>query len=263
MAARTTVVLLGGLLDAGGVLHRDAVLRPLCGRDEDWVRQLPFATTEVHAATEILARTVRSVGEYRVTRELVRALPVADRDYLIMKLRQITFGSRVELVLDCPACGAPMDIDFDLDSVPVEARPQQPEYRLRTEEGPELRFRLPRVGDVEEAGDGNALLARCTDGAAAAPAIWSALDEEIERVSPKVNPDFEAACPGCGHAFTAPFDPVAVLLRDLHRREPQFDRGVHLLSFYYHWPLSEILALTPARREHYVDLLSSQMSGVS
>lgn len=238
-------------------------MRPLCGWDEDWIRQLPSATTQAHAATEILVRTVKSIGPYRATREVVRALPLGDRDYLVMKLRQITFGSRIELVLDCPACGGRMDVDFDLESVPVEARPQQLEYRLRVEGGLDLRFRLPRGSDVEDAVDADALLARCVGGESLPAGVRVALEKEIERVSPKVNSDFEAACPECEHRFATPFDPAAVLLRDFYRRQAQFERGVHLLSFYYHWPLREILALTPARREHYVDLLLSQMSGVS
>jgi hypothetical protein len=263
MVTRARVVLPGGLLDHAGVLHRTTMLRPLRGRDEEWLRELPLETTQARAVTEVLARVVLSVGRHRATREIVRALPVGDRDYLAMKLRQITFGSRVELVLVCAACGGRMDADFDLESVPVAEHPQQPEYILRIEGEGELRFRLPRGADQEAAASGNELLACCmVDGfgaGASTDQIRAALDAEIDRVSPQVQGAVDATCPDCGVTSAVRFDPSADLFRELYRRQPHFDRGVHLLSFHYHWPLREILGLSTGRRERYLRLLESEL----
>jgi hypothetical protein len=263
MPARASIALPGGLLDDAGVLHRTAVLRPLCGRDEDWLRDLPLATTQARAVTEVLARAVVSIGPYRATRETVRALPVGDRDYLAMKLSQLTFGRRVDLVLTCDACGKKMDADFDLDAVPVAERPQQAEYVLRVEDESALRFRLPRGEDQETATSAVALLTRCLldgTGRVLSDATFVRLDREIERVAPRVEGSIDATCPECGSTSVVRFDPCAVLFRQLYGRQRQFDHGVHLLSLHYHWPLREILALSIARREHFLRLLEGELA---
>jgi hypothetical protein len=265
MPARASVVLPGGLLDDAGVLQRTAVLRPLRGRDEEWLRHLPPETTQAQAVTDVLTRVVVSIGPSRATRDMVRALPVGDRDYLVMKLSQITFGRRVELVLTCDACGEKMDADFDLDAIPVAERPQQAEYVLRIDED-DVRFRLPRGEDQETAGSAAALLARCLvdeTEPALSEAAFARLDREIERVSPQVEASVDATCPECGGISVVRFDPCAALFRELYRRQRRLDHGVHLLSFHYHWPLREILGLTTARREHFLRLLEGELASLS
>lgn len=266
MSARASIALPGGLLDDAGVLHRTAVLRSLRGRDEEWLRNLLPSTGQAHALTEALARAVVSIGPYRATREIVRALPVGDRDYLAMKLTQFTFGRRVELVLTCDACGKKMDADFDLDAVPVAERPQQAEYALRVDDEDDVRFRLPRGADQEAATSAAGLLARCVvggTGRALSGAAYERLDREIERVSPQVEASVDATCPECGRTSVVRFDPCAILFRELYRRQRQFDHGVHLLSFHYHWPLRDILGLSTARREHFLRLLEGELAQTS
>ena len=263
MAARASIALPGGLLDDSGVLHRTAVLRSLRGRDEEWLRDLPPDTRQAHAVTEVLARVVVSIGPYRATREVVRALPVGDRDYLAMTLIQISFGRRVDLVLTCNACGKKMDADFDLDAVPVAERPQRVEYVLRVDDEEDVRFRLPRGADQEATTSAAALLARCLVGQthrALSDAAREQLDHEIERVSPQVESNVDAICPECGITSVVRFDPCAILFRELYRRQRQLDYGVHLLSFHYHWPLREILGLSTARREHFLRLLEGELA---
>jgi hypothetical protein len=265
MPSRLTVVLPGGLLDEDGVLHRTAVLRYLRGRDEEWLRELPAETTQARGVTEVLARVVVSIGPYRATREMIRGLTVGDRDYLAMKAGEMAFGGRVELVLTCEVCGEKMDADFDLDAVPVIERPQQAEYIVQLD-GDALHFRLPRGADQEEVASVAALLDRCLVGESAgrplSDAARAALDRELERVAPAVQASVEAVCPECGSTTAIRFDPGVVLFRELYRRQRHFEHGIHLLSFHYHWPLREILALTTPRRERYLRLLEGELAAV-
>ncbi len=264
MSARATVVLPGGLLDGAGALHRTAVLRTLRGRDEEWLRDLPADMTQARGVTEALARVLVSVGPYPATRDLVRELPIGDRDYLAMTVGRMGFGRRVEMVLNCNACVEKMDDDFDLDAVPVVERPQQAEYVLHADDGGEVRFRLPRGADQEAAASAAALLDRCLVGASAgrtlSDAARDALDQEIERVSPQVQAVVDAACPECGSIAAIRFDPAVMLFSQAYRRQRRFEHGVHLLSFHYHWPLREILALSTARRERYLRLLEGELA---
>src|SRR5262245_60146488 len=121
----TVVQLPGGLcLDDGGVAT-EAELRPLAGADEEWLAwAAPDLPTAV-AVTEVLARTVTRIGPIDAPgADGCRALLVGDRDYLVLWLRRLTLGTHFAARLACPACGEPVDIEFEADDVPVERRPQ-------------------------------------------------------------------------------------------------------------------------------------------
>ena len=270
MCPQATVKLPGGWLDVAGDCHPEATIRPLAGRDEEWLYGMPGDTPLATLVTDLLLRCVGRLGPSRPDRDIIGSLLVADRGYLMLKLHQATFGGRMEMVLTCPrpACEARMDVDFQLDDLPVRRDPQQPSYRLECDgTWPDVRFRLPRGSDLEEvrAGPGaaTALLERCVlvraeGGDGLNEELRTSLEAEMERRSPGVDCDIEAACPECGHVFEAVYDPVTCLFADIWRQRPEFERDVHLLSFYYHWPLSEILRMTRPRRRAYVALLERQ-----
>src|SRR5262249_23227721 len=146
-----------GWLDEGGECHRTAMLRPLRGSDEEWLNALPAGTAQGRLATDLLVRCLRRVGSRRATRNVVRSLTVADRDYLVLRVWQATFGGRVELVLTCPRsqCRAPMDVDLPLDEIASSGPPARPSYPLAAavERACAVRFRLPRTGDLEDLAD--------------------------------------------------------------------------------------------------------------
>jgi hypothetical protein len=266
-----------GWLDQNGAREHAIELRALCGTDEEWIHSLPGETTQVRIAAALLARCVRRIGSRRVSPAMIRELTISDAEFLLLRLWELTFGDRVELLLRCPrtACGAKMDVDFTLQAVPVEPCPQLPSYTVRFQNGPvrEIGFRLPRLGDLEtlEGEGAEALLGRCLlpidDRLELQPAriqhlpgeVRAAVEAEIERVSAKAHGEIEAECPECGAAFTAPVEPMTWLLSEVARRRREFESGVHLLSFHYHWPLRDILQMPRARRQHYVRLLLEQM----
>jgi hypothetical protein len=266
-----------GWLDENGAREHAVELRALCGTDEEWIHSLPGETPQVRIAAALLARCVRRIGARRAAPAMIRELSVGDVDFLLLRLWELTFGDRVELVLQCPrgACGAKMDIDFTLQAVPVEPCPQLPSYTVRFQDGPvrEVGFRLPRLGDLETiAGQGaGTLLGRCLlsidDRRELDPArvhdlaveVRAAIEAEIERVSAKAHGEIETECPECGAAFTTTIEPMTWLLSEVARRRREFETGVHLLSFHYHWPLREILRMPRPRRQHYVRLLLEQM----
>lgn len=266
-----------GWLDQNGAREHAVELRALCGADEEWIHALPGETTQVRIAAALLARCVRRIGARPVAPAMIRELTVSDADFLLLRLWELTFGDRVELVLRCPrtACGAKMDVDFTLQAVPVEPCPQLPSYTVRLQYGPvrEVGFRLPRLGDLEalEGQGAEALLGRCLlsiDGRRElqpasiqhlAGELRAAIEAEIERVSAKAHGEIEAECPECGAAFTSPVEPMPWLLSEVARRRREFESGVHLLSFHYHWALSDILQMPRARRQHYVRLLLQHM----
>jgi hypothetical protein len=261
MVAEATVELPAGWWEDDGTCHRNAVIRPLRGSDEEWLRGLAPATPLAHVATALLARCVRRVGDAPFRRHLIRALAAGDREYLVLRIWELSLGGALDLVLACPRCDARMDARIELADVPVRRAADSRVHAVRAD-GRTVRFRVPCGDDLEALGPGAGaaeLLARCVvDGdGGAAPELLAAVDAELERVAPGPETEIQAVCAECGAEFTTEFDPTAALLAELARRRPQLDRDVHLLSLHYHWSLREILSLARPRRVAYVDGLAS------
>jgi hypothetical protein len=279
----------GGLVDAVGARHRRARLRPLNGFDEEWMHGLPGSTSRAAFVTELLRRCVARIGDRRLTRGVARELTVGDRDYLVLKLYEVTFGGKAALVLACPhaACGAKMDLDLVIAEIPVDVKPVEASYLLRVEapeeaaepesRAVEVEFRLPRGADQERIATSDArdpeqardqLLEACVlrvgssgDVARLLPA-WSreALIRAIEDRAPSVEWEMEMICPECGHAFDAELDVVSLLLDEVKRGRASLDREIHLLAFHYHWSLRELYGLTRTRRRRFLRLLADELA---
>ena len=245
----------------------DAAVRPLRGADEEWVASLATAVPEPVFVTELLARAARLSDGTRGA-DAMRRLTPGDRDFLLLQIGRATFGSRVELVLTCPAadCGALMDSSFDLESVPVESRPVRESYTLRLPDGSEITYRLPRGADQEDAVGWNAhspagkrsrFLAQCVVSGSppASPEEMALLARAIDAHAPKADLEFDAVCPECARSFTERLDAAQWLIVELRRRLPDFEREIHLLSLHYHWPLRKVLAMTRERRVRWAGLL--------
>src|SRR5882672_1542210 len=128
-----TGTLPGGYWDADGVLHREFELAVLTGREEELLAQTRRAES-ASVVTQVLSRGVRRIGNVSpVSENVARQLLVADRQYLLLKLRQLTFGDLVRGNVFCPwsDCGRRVSIEFGIDDVPVvEATERAPSYTM-------------------------------------------------------------------------------------------------------------------------------------
>src|SRR6266446_7406767 len=116
-------ILPGGLvLDDGRRLGR-AELRPLTGREEEWVTQHADSPS-AKLTTKILSSCFVTLENMPVDSEIIGELLVGDRDFLILQLRRMTLGDRFAAVFSCPACKRAMDLEFLAQDILVEPRLQ-------------------------------------------------------------------------------------------------------------------------------------------
>lgn len=277
----------GGALDAAGECHRGGQLRPLTGGDEDWLHGLAPSTRQAGLVTDLLARCVVQLGPLPITADLMRDLSVGDRDYLLLKLREVTFGAALSRVLACPkpACDARMDLDLAISDFPVHERPSRASHRVQLDGHVDrmafdVEFRVPRGREQEliaaqPTGSPDALRERllascvvravCADTgaessfAALSPAGRRALAEAIEEAAPRIDLEVELVCPECGAPFDVAFDAAALLLDDLGASRAALERELHLLALHYHWSLGELLGLTRPRRQRFLRLLADDL----
>ena len=286
-----TGLLPGGYWDADGVLHREFELAVLTGREEELLAQ----TRGVESAslvTQVLSRGVRRVGTISpVSENVARQLLVADRQYLLLKLRQLTFGGVVRGSVFCPwgDCGRRVSIEFRIDDVPVEeARERAPLYTITLpppagdEEGApvEVSFRLPNGDDQEtvsgllaenEAAALSMLLARTIHRigptappppeqiAALSPLARAEIEAEMERLAPKIELDLETVCSECGRTFVLPFNVQQFFFGDLRTDSDLLYRQVHYLAYHYHWSEREIMEMPRAKRQKYIEVLADEI----
>lgn len=289
------IVLPGGFwLD--GVHHREAGLSPLSGEDEAFLLETAGTLTPARRTTALLARCLTRLGPFSaappaspVPAAAVAALPLGDREALLLHLRRLTLGERLECVLSCSAhgCGERMELDLAVSDLLVppasQARPWHEETFLDGSTPWRVRFRLPTGEDQELAADlarnredGDAaalLLGRCV--ASAVPegpegiatgepsplpeALADAVAERMASLDPQAEIVLRLACPTCGHETATVFDAAAWLYQEIAGRATELYREVHLLALHYHWREADILAMTGRKRRLYLGFLAEAL----
>ncbi|MBQ0986085.1 hypothetical protein KBZ10_16505 [Streptomyces sp. F63] len=218
------------------------------------------------------------------------AMPVGERETDLFALRSTLFGERMQVRIECRACGTAME--FDLDAGQLTGDRPRPGGPLRvTEDGWVVEFRLPTVADLAaavraaaggEAPDGEPgagrgaeaslarreLLARCILSAVrngepvAGDRMPDALPERVRRriaeaagrADPAAEVTLHVTCPECGEATPAELDITSYLWTELDSWARDLLLDVHLLATAYGWSEPEILALSPLRRRYYLEL---------
>lgn len=285
----------GGYLDDDGALHREVQLSPLTGRDEEFLAHLDAQTCAASVVTRLLARRLTRIGAIReIDAALVRRLLVGDRDYLLLKLRRISFGERIYVVSSCAAadCGKPLEFKISLDDIPCESKPVaaryftmrlSPDAALVDDAGRahvEVEFRLPTGEDQEAAAPlfrrdepraVDQLLARCirrvgelsnVDGALVAMLPAQArreIEEQIELRSPQAELELEGICPECETPFTHLLNFTDYFASEVQKNLRDLEHTVHFLAWHYHWSERAILSLTMRKRRRYVELLREEL----
>lgn len=257
----------GGLvLDDGRRLGR-AELRPLTGREEEWVTQ-HAATPSAHLVTKLLSACFVRLDDQAVNAEMIAKLLAGDRDYLILQLRRMTLGDQFAAVFSCPACRRAMDVEFRAQDILIEPRPQ--DAATYTWRGAQrmVQYRLPNGADQEAVADlspaeaVDALFARCVvidGGTPLSVEERSAVIAEMERLAPQIDLELDLSCPECGHSFTTPFDCTSFFFSEIRAQSRHLMREVHYLALHYHWSESEILNLQRDRRRGYLALLNETL----
>lgn len=262
-----------------GTLCRSVGLRALTGADEEFLAESEGTMLPVTRSRQLLARCLTHYdGAVRITPEAIGELTVGDREALLLHLRQLTFGDRMQAVLDCPQpeCGEPMDLDLQVsDLLQPPCRDPRPEYDHTTEHDGQrlsIRFRLPTVVDQELAGRQalsdpaaavDLLLRRCVKSVVNAkgePVNWSdamldGLPARMAEIDSQAEMILDLVCPACGKSFSTIFDAGHYLFQEAGAGLNRLYHEVHLLAWHYHWSESEIMGLSTCKRRRYLNLL--------
>src|SRR5262249_48578705 len=109
-----------GYTDPQGAIHRRVVLRKMTGREEAILADRKYQRNGGKLVTELLHSCIVGIGDLEKNgRGPVASMYSVDRNYLLLKLRSITFGPELEAAYTCPSCGESISTLEDLDDLPV------------------------------------------------------------------------------------------------------------------------------------------------
>jgi hypothetical protein len=199
-------------------------------------------------------------------------LSIGQRDAELLRLREWIFGPSVVSLATCSQCGERLELAFQVADV-LAPSPARDEQLTSLSVGPyDVRFRLPNSrdltaaaasGDVEE---GRRLLVeRCVlsarrddddEPAGDLPAeVVAVLAEQMAQADPQGDVQLAMACPACGHEWQAAFDIVSFFWSEIHAWARRVLHEVHALASAYGWREADVLAMSPSRRQAYLELV--------
>ena len=204
--------------------------------------------------------------------ESLARLSIGQRDEQLLKLRERIFGPRLAATSACPACREVLE--FTVNAADIRVAPAvEPGERIDLEYADyELQFRLPNtlnLAALDPAADRESsrrhLLSLCVTrarrgGAEVAPKelpseLIAAVSERMAEADPQADVQLDLACPQCEHRWQTPLDIVSFFWSEINAWALRILNDVHVLASAYGWREADILALTPARREAYLELV--------
>jgi hypothetical protein len=221
------------------------MIRKMTGREEAILADRRFQKNGGRLVTELLHSCVTRVGDLpKNGASTVSGLYSVDRNFLLLRLRSVTFGPDLQATYTCPSCSEATKLVENLDDLPVREMADgesAEEITVELEDGftdrdgnvhTTLALRLPTGADEEavapvmrqNASEGkNALLSRCLKRLgdmpkhrleALGPHVLSELtltdrrkiDRALNQAAPGVNLVRSIECAHCGHVFNANLD---------------------------------------------------------
>ncbi len=230
------------------------------------------------SATELLGVWERAFSQSSIQRALallaaacpesppdaLAGLSIGQRDAHLLALREATFGAEFTALASCPACGAATELTFRASDLQAPPAPAPPAELMLQIEGRDLRVRLPTSADLlaitrpdDLAAARDQLLARCllSDRNQVPEPVLDAVIAQMALADPLADIQLALRCAGCGHAWQAAFDIVSFFWREVHAWARGLLREVHTLAAAYGWHEADILALSPARRRLYLEMV--------
>ncbi len=200
-------------------------------------------------------------------------LPMGRRDARLLALREQAFGEEITAVAACPSCHEPLEAQFRIANIRLPVKEHPDAANLLVGEYA-VEYRLPHSLDLlalqESPGAApelrRRLLERCIlhashRGEPAAPEdvpeeVTQALERAMAEADPQAEVELSLECGSCGHKWPELFDIESFLWNELEAWAARTLHEVHQLAAVYGWNEREILALSPMRRNIYLNLIA-------
>jgi hypothetical protein len=207
--------------------------------------------------------------------EDLAALSIGERDGRLLELREATFGPQIAATAVCPGCGQRLELAMEVAEIRVPAPAEQPRESIGLSvEDYDVRFRLPTTADVaavakesELASARQSLLQSCLLSARQSNIdvppdrlpdhVVTAIVARMAEVDPQANVQLALSCPNCHARWEETFDITSFFWSELDVWGRRLVREVHTLASAYGWREADIVAMSPLRRQMYLELVGT------
>jgi hypothetical protein len=219
------------------------------------------------------------------------AIPITERNALLLQLHKLTFGPELNVFGACPDCGALLEFSVPADA-PAAQFNSEPTADVVTWESHGQRYRLRPVTtddlvaclDVPELdASQDLLLSRCLEMSPAAASI-SPADAAVSPADAPVQPPaalpsplpahpevlqkFEELhgaaelscaidCPGCATSQVLDLDLARFVWAEVRTAARRLIADIHGLASAYGWSEQSIASMSPTRRGAYLELIGA------
>jgi uncharacterized protein (UPF0212 family) len=231
--------------------------------------------SSVHRALFIL-KTACPEMQY----EEIEQLSIGKRDSYLLALREWAFGQEFVSLIKCPVCGEGLEQTFNTANIRKASKSivhYSEEERIEgvftlNIDNYEIGFRLPNSRDLTEIGQndnaanmGKKIFERCLfsthcngEEQSANMLPENVVNEVIEQMSkadPMADIRLTLSCPGCNHEWDSIFDIASFFWSEINTWALRTIREVHILAKAYGWSENDILAMSPWRRQIYMEMV--------
>lgn len=208
-------------------------------------------------------------------------LPIGTRDAALYTLRELTFGPQLDAITVCPNSGDQLELAFTVSDLRAGANPRDVTDAVNEQhnsaadlsarvDGYQVRFRLPNSRDllaIENVGELSAarlaLAERCITDIQSSHApddelpteVIDAVAIEMANADPQADVELALTCPHCANQWQVRFDIGSYFWSEIDAWARRIMREVHTIASAYGWGERDILALSPRRRQLYLDMI--------
>lgn len=196
-----------------------------------------------------------------------------ERDQLLARLYQKTYGNNISSTVRCKSCSEKFDLEFNLGVLAAQCQPEaMPAWLSQFDHSTyELlktgtRFRLPNGGDecavahLDMDHAKQALIEAClcdVEFAALDDMDLINIQDAMKLLSPVIDLNLDAVCAECHEPQQVRFSIQEYLLSSLLQDKENLYLEIHLLASFYGWSLTEILDLTRTERKKFAAMIDA------
>jgi hypothetical protein len=214
------------------------------------------------------AVTMLSIALPADDRGALESVSIAERNLLLLRLHELTFGPLLNIFAVCPKCAEPLEFSIptaamteQLQRTPatsIEWSQEGRQYRLRSVTTEDLLASL-QTADTTAAQE--CVLSRCVDVSPRpeTESLSTSADvmEKFEQLHASVEFSCAVDCPACSGHDVLDLDIARFLWAEVRSAARRLLGEIHTLASAYGWSEQAIIEMTPRRRAAYLEILNA------
>ena len=217
------------------------------------------------------ALTILKLAFPEQSRQELANLSIGQRDAHLLSIREQFFGSQLNGYVECPKCSERLEFSLSTQEIRTETLSDSSELSRRIDELV-FNFRLPNSLDLVTVANCDdlqkarlSLVKNCLIAAKQGEKVLSFEElsevkiEKFATILAESDPQAEILlnfnCPNCGHEWQEILEIISFFWQEISVKVKRILQDVHTLALAYGWSESDILALSPTRRQLYLEMV--------